>query len=137
MNEDLPGPDEGDEPQDSAGPAPESVNSRKHERKESRIRREQQEADQIWKFVYDSEVGRREMWRLIAGADGAHAFETRFPVGPSGVPDANAAWHAKGEQDFGLRLYHACLKRNPQSVALMHQENDHRFAEPIRRKTGE
>ena len=137
MNDDLLAPIEGDEPQDSAAPAPEAVNSRKHERKESRIRREQQEADQFWKSVYDSEVGRREMWRLIAGPDGAHAFETRFPVGPSGVPDANAAWHAKGEQDFGLRLYHACLKRNPQSVALMHQENDHRFVETIRRKTGE
>lgn len=98
------------------------------ESKKNRIEREHREADVFWCGVLADPIGRRELWRIVAGSDGAHAFETRFPCGPAGVPDPNAAWHAKGEQDLGLRLYHAWLARDPSAVALMHLENDSRFA---------
>ena len=112
MNDDLREPEEPDEPQDSAAaPEPESVNSRKHERKEARIRREQQEADLFWKQVYDTEIGRREMWRLIAGADGAHPRFVRLPGAqrqPRAVPAAlqdvlGAAAGARGFADHRRR----------------------------------
>jgi len=97
------------------------------ESKPHRIERERREADVFWGGVLADPVGRRELWRIIAGAGGAHAFETQFPAGQVGFPDPNAAWYARGEQDFGLRLYHALLVRNAHAVALMHQENDTRF----------
>ena len=138
MTDDDP-PESPPENQDSAAApsADDSSNSRRRESKESRIRREQREADAFWNAVFDTATGRREMWKIIAGSDGAHAFETRFMSGAVGFPDNNASWYARGEQDVGLRLYHAWLKRDPLSVAAMHQENDPRFAKPKRTKAGE
>jgi hypothetical protein len=98
-------------------------------RKEDRIQRERREADEWWRFNLSTIIGRREIWRLIAGGDAAHAFETRFPAGTIGFPDPNAAWYARGEQDFGLRLYQRLLMLDPIAVAAMHQENDPRFAD--------
>lgn len=102
-------------------------------RRESNERKTRREIDAFWDFVFDTPVGRAEMWKLI-GPQGAHAFESRFMSGAVGFPDTNATWYARGEQDFGLRLYHAWLLRNPLKVALMHQENDTRFTKPKRRR---
>jgi len=99
-------------------------------RKEDRVKREQREADEFWRACLSTPIGRRECWRLIAAEDAAHAFQTHFRAGPSGVPDKYATWYAKGEQDFGLRLYQRWLMLDVALVALMHKENDHRFAKP-------
>ena len=118
------------EPNDAAG-------QQKYERKQGRIRREKAEADSFWTAVMESAVGRREMWRLIAGPDAGHAFDTRFMSGSVGFPDPNATWYARGEQEFALRFYHELLRRSPAQVALMHVENDHRFAVAKRSKASE
>jgi hypothetical protein len=97
-------------------------------RQENRIEREKRESDAYWRAQLNDPVGRRELWRIACDHDGAHAFETRFASGPTGVPNEFATWHAKGEQDFGLRLYHKWLLLDPAAVAAMHQENDPRFA---------
>jgi hypothetical protein len=98
-------------------------------RKVDRVTNEQREADEFWKgLLNQSPIARRELWRLVGESVGAHIFETRFPCGPVGFPDANAAWYARGEQDFGLRLYLHWLRLDPLAVAKMHQENDSRFA---------
>ena len=117
--------------------AEDATNSKRRETKQRAQRRQQLEGEQFWRQIFCSEVGRREMWRLIAGPEGAHAFETRFMAGPAGIPDPNASWHARGEQDFGLRLYHAWLRDNPAGIALMHAENDPRFSVTRRRKASE
>lgn len=98
--------------------------------KKNRIAREAEEADDFWRNVLGSKIGRREMWRLIAGDDAGHAFQTRFPAGAVGFPDANAAWYERGAQDFCLRLYQSWLQRDPAAVAKMHEENDKRFQKP-------
>ncbi len=103
---------------------------REHEKASRRQEREAREADSFWRSVLGSEVGRREMWRLIAGSGGAHAFEARFPSSEAGVPYPEAAFYERGVQDFGLRIYHAWLLRDPAAVALMHAENDARFVKP-------
>jgi hypothetical protein len=97
----------------------------KRESKKDRIGREQREADNFWRECLSNVVGRRELYRIAAVA--AHAFETKFPAGAVGFPDANAAWYLRGEQDFGLRLYHHWLRLDPANVAKMHAENDPRF----------
>lgn len=101
-------------------------------RRETRRAQEQRERDEFWKGVLASPVGRREVWRLLFTGQAAHPFETQFPVGPSGFPDPNAAWYARGEQDFGLRLYHALLQLNRGGTLLMQDEHDPRFAKPRR-----
>jgi hypothetical protein len=112
---------------DSAVPPETPAEEREYKRRGDRARIEALEADAFWKMVLGSEVGRREMWRIISGSGAGHAFETRFACGPNGFPDDRAAWYARGEQDLGLRLYHEWLRRDPSAIALMHQENDHRF----------
>lgn len=112
---------------DSAVPPEGPVAEREYKRRGDRIRIDALEADAFWKMVLGSVVGRREMWRIIGGSGACHSFETRFACGPTGFPDDRAAWYARGEQDMGLRLYHEWMRRDPAAIALMHQENDHRF----------
>lgn len=102
-------------------------------RRESPIERETREAELFWQGVFDDRVGRREMWKLLFGADSTHAFNTDFSVSPTGIPDPNAAWYRRGEQDFGLRQYHKWQAIAPVGVLLMHQEHDPRFAKSKRR----
>jgi hypothetical protein len=105
-----------------------ALDGKRNERKRERIAREQREAYAFWKQALNSPVGRRELWRLIATGAGAHCFETRFPCGPAGAPDGNACWHAKGEQDFGLRLYRYWIGVDPAAVCKMHDEHDFQLA---------
>jgi len=111
---------------------------RRSESKANRLRREQREADDFWRGLLNSgTIARRELWRIVAGPQNAHAFETRFMASPGGFPDPKATDYARGEQDFGLRIYHAWLRLDPVAVAKMHAENDQRFAHPVRRKGNE
>lgn len=112
------------------GADPTQTKPLKRETKAQRIERELREADNFWRGILATVIGRRELWRIACGSGGAHAFETKFPAGPTGFPDANAAWHARGEQDFGLRLYHHWLQLDPAAVGQMHRENDSRFQKP-------
>ena len=132
LNDDPRNIDEDDGLPDSAVPARDLEELRRYERKKDRRRREEREGDSFWIAVFESKAGRREMWRLCSA--GLHAFETRFAVTPTGMPDNNATWHAKGEQDVGLRLYHEWIRRFPEKVALMHHENDPRFRKSKPRK---
>ena len=106
----------------------------RRESKDERIEREKLESDAYWRAQLNDRIGRRELWRIACGAEGAHAFDTRFAGGPTGVPNEYATWYAKGEQDLGLRLYHRWIALDPVAVALMHQENDSRFANPAKSK---
>lgn len=99
----------------------------KRESKAQRIERESREGNAFWRECLSTTVGRRELWRIIAGEDAAHFLQTKFPRGGVGVPDSNEAWYARGEQDLGLRLYHQWVKIDFLAVAKMHQENDPRF----------
>lgn len=138
INDDIPEqPEQEDEQQSAAVAGADASDNSTRRTKESRVKREAREADAFWKAVFESAVGRREMWRIVASPAGAHAFEVRFGVGPAGVPDSLASWYERGAQDFGLRLYHEWLRREPASVALMHQEHDSRFEKSKRRTSGE
>jgi hypothetical protein len=130
MTDDNPPPpdDEELEPAPADRPTVDSGTRKGRDTQARRIKREAKEAGEFWLRLLNDPIGRRELWRIACGSDGAHAFETRFAAGPSGIPDEYATWHAKGEQDFGLRLYHKWLLLDPLAVAAMHNENDSRFA---------
>lgn len=131
-DDDLPQSEEPEDRDDQ--PAVRAARPETQRQQSERIERESAEADSFWKSILASPIGRRELWRLFCGSGGAHGFETRFPAGSVGFPDANAAWYARGEQDFGLRLYHHWLRLDPISVGKMHAENDVRFAAPPKPK---
>ena len=82
------------------------------------------QADEFWREVLGSEVGRREIWRLLTDA---HTFEERFACGPNGFPQPEATWFHAGEQAFGLRFYLTLQQRARDLVMAMHDENDARF----------
>ena len=100
--------------------------------RETARKRHDREAAEFWKGIFDSEVGRREMWAIL---NDAGAFNTRFACGPTGFPDANATWFHAGSQAFGQGLYQKWLARDPVAVAAMHHENDARFTEPKKKKS--
>jgi hypothetical protein len=128
---------ESSEPESFAAEPATEDGRRANERKAGRIRREQREAQAFWKAVFDSEVGRREIWRKVFSAEASHTFETRFLSGAVGFPDPNASWYARGEQDLGLRLFHTLQALNPDGVLAMQREHDPRFVQAKRIKAGE
>ena len=105
-------------------PEHDAAHPARRKRNANRAEREREEELAFWRGIFDSTVGRREMWRLL---NAGHPFETRFMVSPGGTPDSLATWHAKGEQDFALRMYHAWMRLCPEQIIRMHQEHDPRF----------
>lgn len=89
--------------------------------------KELREQREFWTVALSTEVGRREIWRLL---DAGHPFETRYGVGPNGFPQVEATWLHRGEQDFALRLFFTLQRIDPQGVLLMQTEHDSRFAAP-------
>lgn len=132
MNDEPRDSDDDDGLPDSAVPPRNLDELRRYERKKDRVRREDREAKEFWRGVFESKVGRREMWKLVAGAfDG---LKTVFAVGPTGFPDPLASWHHRGIQDIGLRLYHQWLVDCPDLVGLMRRENDPLLKKPKRQR---
>jgi hypothetical protein len=128
---DQPAPD--DEPQnDLAAPPDDPLKRKAYERDAERRRRESRESEAFWREVFASQVGRREMWRLLSEL---HPFEDRFMSGPTGFPDANATWFQAGQQSFGARLHRTWFKREPANVILMHTEHDPDFQRSDKRST--
>ena len=86
---------------------------------------QQRDADRFWLGIFQSEIGRREMWKLLAAM---HPFETKFACGPNGFPQPEATWHALGEQALGLRIYQTWAAKFPLETMAMLTEHDPRFA---------
>jgi hypothetical protein len=121
--------------EDDAPPETTDLTDPKAQRRaRDRIKREQQEAEGFWRAVFNSKVGRREMWRLII--EDCHGFTPPFACGPNGFPNGEATWFQAGQYSIGQRLYQRFMQRAPEDVMLMHQENDPRFikAKPQRRR---
>ena len=100
-----------------------SIQAVRKQRTRSRLQTKQSAA--FWQRVLGTEVGRRELWRILASAG---AFETPFACGPTGFPQPEATWFKAGQQEFGLRLFFSWQRLDPQGVLVMQQENDPRFA---------
>lgn len=105
-----------------------SADSPETERKrKSRIKREFDEAVQFWSDCLKSQIGRRELWKLLQSA---HTFEDRFACGPNGFPQVEATWFQAGEKAFGQRLWLTLQKYDLAGIMLMHSEHDDRLAKP-------
>jgi hypothetical protein len=56
--------------------------------------------------------------------------DSKFACGPNGFPQPEATWHAMGQRDFGIRLYHTLVKHDREAIFALHDQLDHRFARP-------
>ena len=124
--EQLDGPQQGGEP--NASPSA-------HKQRVSRIEREEKEIAEFWHGVMSDSVGRRVIWKFLA--EDCHAFETRFPCGPTGFPHSEATWFQAGQQEIGQRLHMALGKNCRDLLFLMHDEHDPNFKAVARRKKGD
>ena len=125
MTDDLPEEPEDQPELDPVNPdASDSNQIRKRVRKK---KRESDEAREFWAGIFSTEIGRREMWKLLAAA---HPFEVEFACGPNGAPQTEATWLKLGEQLFGQRVYQTWHVQHPAAVMRMLVENDPRFQQP-------
>lgn len=99
-------------------------------RRERKKKREAREAEEFWRAVFASPVGRREVWKIL---EAAGTFEVRFAASPGGFPDPNATWFHFGQRELGQRLYLGWQHRLPDEVRAMHLENDWRFSDKPRK----
>lgn len=90
----------------------------------------ERQAAAFWNTVFSTEVGRREMWGILASG---HAFDERFVSAPNGFPQSEATWCQAGEQRLAFRLYLSWLRLCPEGVTLMLLENEPGLVPPKRR----
>lgn len=132
-DDDTPTPEGEGEPSDDAPAASGMVNAaepRSVKRARTKAKLREEEAADFWRRALGSEVGRRELYSILADA---HAFQERFGCGPNGFPQPEETWFHAGEQAQGFRLYLSWLRLAPESVQLMMQENYPALAVPKRR----
>ena len=110
------------------------VRSYRRQRNTAEFRKRQ--AREFWQRVFADPIGRREMWGILQEA---HAFETRFACGPSGIPQPEATWFEAGKQDLGQRLFQSWTILDRAGVFLMLDEYDPRFVtlKPAKKREGD
>lgn len=86
----------------------------------------EREEERFWRGVFESEIGRRCMWKLVVAG---HPFEERFACGPNGFPQPEATWFHAGEQALALRMYQSWFAKFPAEVSKMLMEHDPRFTQ--------
>jgi hypothetical protein len=111
----------------SEQPTEDAASPRKVAQRRRSLAREREQEETYLRAVLADPVGRRVLYGIL---NAAHTFDTRFAVGPSGFPDANATWFHAGEQALGLGLYQRWQQIDHQAVFLMLTENDSRFQPP-------
>lgn len=92
--------------------------------KETQAKIDEENALNFWRAVLTNPTGRREIWNILQ--NDTKAFEDRFGCGPNGFPNPEASWFHAGEKAVGMRFYIKLMSIDPQSIVLMHSENDHR-----------
>jgi hypothetical protein len=119
-DDDPPELDPLDSPDDASDPAD-------LKKKRLRKKREVSEAERFWQSVFATEVGRREMWKIL---ESGHCFETQFACGPNGFPQPEHTWYSLGEQSLVRRLYDSWQILDHSGVFLMRCERDPLFPKP-------
>lgn len=116
--QDLPAPGQEESPLFDAGD-PAAVKRRRVTAKMA-----ERDAERFWNAIFASEVGRREMFKLLRDCN---AFGTEFACGPNGFPQPEATWFKAGIADWGKRMRDSWLVAHTEMFALMLRENDPRF----------
>jgi hypothetical protein len=121
-------PEDPDEAIPLQAPSAADRGSQKHIRE--RAKREASEATAFWLQVFSSEVGRREMWKLL---DTMHYDRERFVYTPGGHSAPEATWAEAGIQRLGFQLYRKWMALAPERVMEMLREHDPALRAPVPR----
>lgn len=70
---------------------------------EDKFKIEAREASDFWRAVLSTEVGCREMYKVLHTL--AHAFDPPFAASPAGFPDPNATFYKAGQVSVGQAIY--------------------------------
>lgn len=90
-------------------------------------KRKQVQAEDFYRQIFASEVGRREMWDILKSLG---TFDTVFATGPNGFPNEMATWFQAGQREAGQRLWKSWLKLDKDGVLLMMTEHDADLQKP-------
>lgn len=89
---------------------------------------EWEKAAEFWSRFLRDPAGGRILWNLLQSL---HVFDDeQFACGPNGFPQPEATWHARGQRDFGLRLYRTLIKHDREAVFALHDQYDPLFTRP-------
>ena len=119
--------DQSNEPDDlfpTEQPTVDAGNLQAVRKQRTRSRLQTKQSAAFWQRIFGTEVGRRELWRVL---ESAGTFQTPFACGPTGFPQPEATWFRAGQQELGLRLFFSWQRLDPGGVLLMQQEHDPRF----------
>lgn len=109
---------------DEEKPAPEQDSAVDPGERNAKIRKKkltERDSAEFWAAIFASELGRREMWRLLARF---HPFETKIGASPVGFPDERSTWMHLAEQLMGQSIYQGWHVAFPEQVMAMIKEND-------------
>lgn len=70
---------------------------------EDKIKIEAREASDFWRGVLSSEVGQREMYKVLHLL--GRAFDPPFAASPAGFPDPHATFYKAGQISVGQSIY--------------------------------
>jgi len=118
--------DEPDTPEDRPddAPKPSAVDPTRDRKIRNRQKREEAERAEFWRGIFSSEIGRREMWLLLARL---HPFSARMGTTPVGFSDERTTWMYLAEQLVGQHIFQEWFGMHADLVLLMRQENDPAF----------
>jgi hypothetical protein len=89
---------------------------------------EWEQARQFWSRSLRDPVGGQILFNILRDL---HVFEDeQFACGPNGFPAPGATEHARGQRDYGLRLYRTLIKFDREAVFALHDQFDPLFARP-------
>jgi hypothetical protein len=110
---------------ENAGSADSAVDPKAIKQRTLKQKQKQHEARDWWRAALSTEIGRRELWGVLAEG---HPFEKRFGCGPNGSPQPEGTLYESAKQDYALNIFLSWLKLDRDGVNLMLDENDPRFA---------
>ena len=85
-----------------------------------------EQARDFWSRSLRDPAGGKILWNMLRDL---HVFEDElFACGPNGFPQPGATEHARGQRDFGLRLYRTLVKFDREAVFALHDHHDPLFA---------
>jgi hypothetical protein len=127
-DEDLPS----DDPEDDAAPTeqPTTDASKTSTARKQRVKAlsEWEKARDFWSRSLRDPAGGLILWGMLRDL---HVFEDElFACGPNGFPQPGATEHARGQRDFGLRLYRTLIKFDREAVFALHDQFDPLFTRP-------
>ncbi len=122
-----PDDDDAERTEPEPGTPDSAANPKRLKQQQRRAELDAIEAEEFWKFVFASPVGRREMWGLLKQAG---VLDARFGAGPTGFPDAYASFFRAGIKAVSDNFLDQWTIRDFEGVRLMRIEHDPRFPKP-------